>query len=717
MVVNERPLKRAKRRVTADLCDFLTFPDDGAGLDGPFRANIRAFLARHGRPAAPPPPPPAILPHPSAADGDGPRLLTWRVAFRVGGGCAGYCDGQAAEVALDVVEEDVPRSKSIYCDQCRVVGWSDHPVCGKRYHFIIRNDKNSMSTSGVTCTRCGTLLSLSNLRCYSCNCEMTTDDTFEDRAYLQLEDSTNLLHGIVHANGFGHLLRVNGREGGSKYLTGCDIMSFWDRLCQMLRVRKVSVMDISKKHGMDYRLLHAVIAGHPWYGNWGYKFGAGSFALTAESYHKAVDTLSKVPLSIFFSRGGYPRTPLQNTIDLYRSLSDQQPVTVRDLFRCVLHQLHEAPERAKSESPAGKKPVAGVLCALTRDGLQPAEELIVKVLRAVGGSRWVTWRALRGAACYAIEPRELLDCCLRGVVGKTVGDGMVVTARYNAETKAIEYRLEAADNQQSSAQCLPRPSADHLIHDLKFLYDALLNPASMQPYKPSALRESALSSAVKLLDCKQFIRHYDESVSYLSPPNPSSATALWCHVKLVDHPEDYTAPPPELLILSAGATIADLKLQVTKTFQETYLVFQRFQAEQLLDHEEASDVTPVKSLFGSYGVARLRGRFLGIDQSLGLFRKERGVDNWIVDCVCGAKDDDGERMMACDACGVWQHTRCAGVDDFEEVPAKFVCKKCVGIRKYRGRGVGRPKNDRPNGRCKDEIGPSLTSVGRLTTVG
>lgn len=280
----------------------------------------------------------------------------------------------------------------------------------------------------------------------------------------------------------------------------------------------------------------------------------------------------------------------------------------------------------------------------------------------------------------------------------------------------LNFSLEAADNQQSSAQCLPRPSADYLIHDLKFLYDALLNPATMQPYKPSALRESALSSAVKLLDCKQFIRHYDESVSYLSPPNPS-ATALWCHVKLVDHPEDYTAPPPELLILSAGATIADLKLQVTKTFQETYLIFQRFQAEQLLDHEEASDVTPVKSLFGSYGVARVRGRFLGIDQSLGQFRKERGVDNWIVDCVCGAKDDDGERMMACDACGVWQHTRCAGVDDFEEVPAKFVCKKCLGIRKYRGRGVGRPKNDRPNGRCKDEIGPSLTSVGRLTTVG
>lgn len=65
---------------------------------------------------------------------------------------------------------------------------------------------------------------------------MTTEDV-EDLIYHQLEDTTHLLHGVVHTNGFGHLLRVNGREGGSRFLSGCHIMDFWDRLCKLLGVR------------------------------------------------------------------------------------------------------------------------------------------------------------------------------------------------------------------------------------------------------------------------------------------------------------------------------------------------------------------------------------------------------------------------------------------------------------------------------------------------
>jgi hypothetical protein len=59
----------------------------------------------------------------------------------------------------------------------------------------------------------------------------------EECAYLHLDDYSHLLHAVVHANGYGHLLRVNGREGGSKFLTGHDIMSLWDRLCKVLHVR------------------------------------------------------------------------------------------------------------------------------------------------------------------------------------------------------------------------------------------------------------------------------------------------------------------------------------------------------------------------------------------------------------------------------------------------------------------------------------------------
>ena len=73
-------------------------------------------------------------------------------------------------------------------------------------------------------------------RCKSCNLDASTDDV-EDWVYNQLENTTHLLHGVVHSNGFGHLLRVNGREGGSRMLSGCHIMDFWDRLCKVLGVR------------------------------------------------------------------------------------------------------------------------------------------------------------------------------------------------------------------------------------------------------------------------------------------------------------------------------------------------------------------------------------------------------------------------------------------------------------------------------------------------
>lgn len=59
----------------------------------------------------------------------------------------------------------------------------------------------------------------------------------EDWVFHQLENTTHLLHAVVHSNGFGHLLRVNGREGGSRFLSGCHIMDFWDRLCKTLGVR------------------------------------------------------------------------------------------------------------------------------------------------------------------------------------------------------------------------------------------------------------------------------------------------------------------------------------------------------------------------------------------------------------------------------------------------------------------------------------------------
>ena len=273
-------------------------------------------------------------------------------------------------------------------------------------------------------------------------------------------------------------------------------------------------------------------------------------------------------------------------------------------------------------------------------------------------------------------------------------------------------RLEDGSNQSLPTRSCPiRPPVEQLLRDLKFLYDALLNPATMHPYKPEGMRESARISAAKLLDCKQFVKNYDEKVSKLANPNAPSLF-IWCHVELVNQPKDYTAPPPELLVLPVTATVADLKLQATKAFQETYLIFQKFQAEQLVDCGDVDGTTNVRLLLGPNGSVRVRGRCFGDENKLGQFRMERGLENWVVDCACGARDDDGERMLTCDSCGVWQHTRCAGISDLDRVPVKFVCRKCLTANKIRrqGRGTGNcsgkyKDKTNSNGRCKDEVAP------------
>ncbi|VAH66675.1 unnamed protein product [Triticum turgidum subsp. durum] len=261
-------------------------------------------------------------------------------------------------------------------------------------------------------------------------------------------------------------------------------------------------------------------------------------------------------------------------------------------------------------------------------------------------------------------------------------------------------RLETYNNQSPVDATVFGPSVEHLV-----------------------VGASARNAAAKILDCKQFIKHYDESAPE-SPPNPI-LLAVRCSIELLDHPKDYTAPPVELVLLPASATLGELKMLAARVFQETYLMFHSFQAEQLPDFPNLSDTTPVKHVLSPSQLVRVRGRCTGDNRRIVQFRMERGLENWTVDCTCGAKDDDGERMMACDACGVWQHTRCSGISDFEEVPEKFICRKCASPRKGKGgRGGGGGSGGRMEmasaGRCKDEIGSSVGGagkIGRLATVG
>ena len=204
------------------------------------------------------------------------------------------------------------------------------------------------------------------------------------------------------------------------------------------------MMDVSKKYGLEYRLLHSITKGHPWYCNWGYEFGPGSFALSVDAYKTAVESLSGLPLSIFRSHGKKPCCCLLDIISYYQSRSEHGLVNIRDLFCFVLSLIHDAHKTSSKDDDAACKKhhvgTSGILCSWSRSDIERVEQAMLRVLRAVSGANWVSVRALKGAVCK-VAPPELLDYCLKELGGKMTPDGMVVNARLNPDTGAFEYRL------------------------------------------------------------------------------------------------------------------------------------------------------------------------------------------------------------------------------------------------------------------------------------
>uniref|UniRef100_A0A7N0TE47 Zinc finger PHD-type domain-containing protein n=1 Tax=Kalanchoe fedtschenkoi TaxID=63787 RepID=A0A7N0TE47_KALFE len=656
MVVSPRPFKRLKRRFTADLHNFATFlsDDDAFSAAQPFRTAVKTFISKYARPQSFSPP---LF----------SALMTWQVAFRVG-------DGD--EVVMEVVEEDVTRSASVHCDHCRVVGWSGHPVCSKRYHFII---KTSNSGNGdmeeeyqKPCMSCGNFLHLDDEGCQSCG-GMVDPEEHEKWANKLLEDSNFLLHGMIHSNGYGHLLTLDGREGGSKSVSGSDMMSFWDRLCGALSVRKVSLMDVSNKYGMEYRLLHTISEGRTWYGNWGYEFGIGCYGTTKEAYCHAFETLSTTPLSEFFFQRKKTQSRLQAVIQFYQSLSGSRLATFRDLFSLLLRLIRET----SAATNAKHSTTTSGWCCWTDEDVERVQRGMLKILTAARPtSSWVSHNALKGAMFRTACP-ELLNYCLKHLDGTVSQNGMAVKARFSPNSANVEYMLQGPGCGCGSSLNPNHPSREQLIQDLRYLYDSILMP-KMKLCRSQAVADSITDSVTKVLDGKQFVKDYKPEKEAFRDP---SSISVWCQVELLGEPQDNPSPPQELVILPSNATVADLKREATDAFQQVYAMFKRFLIIEMPDIGRVDDSMTIKLLIGPYGTIRFRGK---CDKKYGLsrFRTEKGTEGWLVDCLCGAKDDDGEPMLACDTCGIWQHTRCTGLSRAEDIPEQFICQTCVNINHH-----------------------------------
>jgi len=293
-------------------------------------------------------------------------------------------------------------------------------------------------------------------------------------------------------------------------------------------------------------------------------------------------------------------------------------------------------------------------------------------------------------------------------------------------TKTREVKKEPDEETVVSAQTpaavkVPKPkralattvgalSAAEVDEDLLALYHDVL-----EHYRPALLQENAgqrvtckgaplVEAARALLDTKQFVKCYtpvedlldNTPVSKMAKPAANSQKAIRILVTVVIDARNQgpllsglgsnvgkarrrlgteTKPPPEMIFLPGDPTLGDLKRVASKAFSDLYVVLAKFKVTKVKGYEAMSDKIRLgwRKISGAH--VEVHGEGADLESE---FRYQGGLEQWTVKCMCGTGDDDGERMIACDKCEVWMHTRCMGIKDDLPAPKQFRCVKCGG---------------------------------------
>ncbi|XVE95615.1 hypothetical protein REPUB_Repub02eG0113600 [Reevesia pubescens] len=581
--------KKRKRR--PKLFGFNSFGEAGCPINptGAFRDNIRVFLKQCGEPE----------------DYSVKGMHIW---------CTLLVHDKSCVVPLYTIEEDVNHSLNPFCDHCRCTGWSNHFVSKRKYHMVIPNDQ----------------------------------DWNKPLKDSKLNIHSHLLHGLIHCNGVGHLLCINGIEGGSKSLSGREIMDLWDRICEILRARKISVEDLSKKHSMDLRLLHGVAYGHTWFGRWGYKFCCGSYGVSEKKYDRAIEILSYHELDKIiqdFSDREKCRQ-IKCMVQHYRDLSESQLVTIRDLFKFML--------TFKSLSIVQKK--LGTATTAPSVSAQKNSMRILFQKKATSREKYTRCKRFTSVIAHMDNrwPAKRLEFAAE----------VIVDALKEHKSEFRHGGMTRQDLRDAARMHIGDtvPGTD-VYNDVMYLYNNI-----MLNYPESELLVLATQA---VLDSKHFVK--DRSFR----DEDDQLLRFFCQVmpSLFDAETIVTekSPAGELVIVPLYATVLDLKQVVEEALRDTYCIMDKLVVTEIDGLGEMEDTDVLFGTLESGAEILVRGSGVDLDSNL---RHEGGADNWIVRCECGAQDDDGERMVACDVCEVWQHTRCCGIDDCEALLPLFVGPGC-----------------------------------------
>ncbi|XP_039036842.1 PHD finger protein MALE STERILITY 1 [Hibiscus syriacus] len=626
---------RKRRRGGERIFKFKSFGENGCPVefDGSFRNNVKA-LVEYGN-----------LEMNLCNDG----VLCWTFQLEVH-------RHPPLNVLLFVVEEPVRASSiNLHCKHCRYVGWGNHMICNKKYHFLLPS-KDTVAS------------------CFNCD-ETNSYESNPEKGKLNLvELKGHIMHGVFHSNGFGHLLCVNGMEMGSDQLAGYQITEFWDRLCTGLQARKVSLCDTSRKRGMELRLLYGVAYGHPWFGRWGYKFGRGCYGVNKPIYQKAIEAIQGIPLCLLNHHLSISNNEVSVIFSRYQALSDHSIVTLGDLLHFMLKLRSRLPEENITSSC--NPTTVETNCRWSPKRVEAATRVIVEALKN-REFRWVSRQEVRDAARAYIGDTGLLDFVLKSLGNHIVGNYLVRRC-LNPVTKVLEYCLEDISTVFPNSEALimnnskakPRNKITkvQLMKDIGYLYKHILN--DQKPTMSTGVLSAIPMATRIILDTKFLLKEYTEE----QLPIRGNSFKLFCTVTLrnnegIDEGSKKPMLPYECVSFNENTTFDELRQEVEKCFREVYWRLRSFVVEAVANMSvKGSDLVVGSVEMGQKLV------FIGSnDDQIG---SEDSSGTGIVDCLCGAKEDDGERLISCDICEVWQHTRCVRIPNNEEIPHVFLCKQC-----------------------------------------
>ncbi|XP_051145061.1 PHD finger protein At2g01810-like [Andrographis paniculata] len=563
-IVFNKNNKRKNRINSENLFEFKNFAAPGSvdnPLPGAFRDNIRVFLQNSSE----------------IEDYTVNGMLVW---------CTPCVAGDNGVFPLYTIEETVQNSAGQpFCSHCESAGWGHHFVCKRKYHFII-----------------------------------PAKEHWEEQLDWDLEEIRyHNLYGLIHCNGYGHLICVNGLKNNSRFFSADDSMRCWDYLCTVLKARSISACHATKREAIELSLFHGIAQGTPWFGKWGYKCVGGKCSEVKEGkYDAALEFLSSLSLEKLVRDFKNTRN-MKRIIDLIetcRKFSGKPLVTLSDLLKYMLATESRTPSRDASiftktnsetkEIPMRFETFLGVMmrdCRWSAKRLEDVLFVIVDLLKQQKEDygemgRGMSRQELRDEARKSIGDTGLIDFVLKSIRCFAVGN-QVITRAVNPSSRLTEFNIYEYSPETGAHLGLS------LSEDLMFLYENVL-----ELYPDTHVVTN--STFVKDWPIQRGIINYSmELLCKVLPTFDELETEL-----------NRRLPPGEIVVANPQMTISHLKMAAQWALRDTYCIMHDFMATQIGGLRKIEDEEVLNTIFEPGSLVWVRGT--GLDLNTHLRYEDRG---------------------------------------------------------------------------------------------